>query len=197
MTIDYSRWLTPERLAVEEQLWAEGKFYERYAAGIKRLINEGAWIKGVVEFGAGTGWVPTALDDAGIVAYECVDINYDCINLAQRKNSHRDWVFFGVTDLRAVRVPTPDLACSFAVLKHFKLEEWQQLFVNLFSGASYALFTVATTTGPSCTDDAEFTHVRLSESDLAVAIAAAGHVELWRDYTDPEEPMIATRKVPA
>ncbi len=188
---DYADWLTKRRLREEEQLWATSKLYERYAAAIRRLVAERPGITAITEFGCGTGWVPTALDDLKL-PYTLVDRNPYCIRLAVNRNRERPWVKIRREEIRALDPVTP-LVCGFAVLKHFRLPEWQDLFVRLFSSATYGLFTIPI--AADCMDDGvEFTHTRVSEPFLAEALQLAGHRELWRDTTDPEEPLIATEK---
>lgn len=188
--MDYADWLTPERLEVEERLWARDKVYERYANGIRRLASQYP-IRNVVELGCGTGWVPTALDTLELADYACIDRNPGCLALARQKNAERAWVRVIDMDIRTAS-PVGGLVCSFAVLKHFRLPEWEGLFRRIFSGAEYGLFTMPIA-DRSMEDGVEFTHTWLSESDLAAALSAAGHVELWRDTTDVLEPIIATK----
>lgn len=191
---DYADWLTPERLAQEEQLWSRDKVYLRYAANIRRLLAQEHMVEYVIELGCGTGWVPTQLDETGILRYDAVDRNDGCLALAEQKNAdRRHWVHVVKAELRTVE-PSADLVCSFAVLKHFRLDEWHDLFVRWFRGARFAMFTVPIAT-ESKSDGYQHTHVWLSEAEVQQAIRDAGHEEMWRDWTDPLEPIIVTRKV--
>lgn len=196
MSQDYADWLTPARLEVEEQMWASVKAYKRYAATLHRLLaeqeHEPLPILGVVELGGGTGWVPTELDGAGILHYQLVDRYPGCLALAREKNQSRPWVQVVDREMRDV-APITDLVCSFGVLKHFSLAELPGLFVQWFSGARFGLFTIPIAT-EAHEDAYAFTHTWVSEALLAKMVAAAGHVELWRETTDALEPIIATRR---
>lgn len=197
MKLDYADWLTPARLTTEEGEWARGGLYQRYGAAIRRLLEQEPSIRTITEFGCGTGWVPTTLDDLAAVrdlSYTLVDRNPGCLQRAVHSNRDRAWVAVRASEIREL-APRADLVCGFAVLKHFRLDEWSSLFTQLYGRARFGLFTVAI--APASVDDGlEFTHVRLSEQDLADTLKRAHQVELWRDWSDPEEPLIATRRAP-
>lgn len=192
---DYADWLTPERLAVEERLWERDQVYVRYVAAIERLAAEHR-IRSIEEIGCGTGYVATALDALAerdpTFTYIGYDRNVGCLERARAKNVDRRWVSFQNCEIRTLS-PATDLVCGFAVLKHFRLAEWSELFTRLFRFARFGLFTIPIA-AESKDDGTEFTHVWLSEADLSAALARAGHVELWRDTTDNLEPIIATQK---
>jgi predicted RNA methylase len=191
--IDYADWLTPERLEIEEGHWASERMYERYAGAIRRLIRDGNDIRTILEFGAGTGWVPSVLDDLPLDKYVCVDRNPGCVAKAHQRNAQRvAWVQVRSMEIRDLR-PFPgeyDLVCGFAVLKHFRVEEWQQLFVQLFASSRFGLFSMPLARR-TVDDGIEHTHVLVTEEFLAQAITAAGHRELWRDVASLKEPIFA------
>lgn len=188
---DYADWLNPPRLQQEEKLWAAMKLYQRYAAAIVHLVESRPGITAITEFGGGTGWVPWELKLD--LPYTMVDRHSHCLKLAADRNATKAHVTIVKQDIRKLN-PTTPLVCGFAVLKHFRLTEWQELFINLFAGARYGLFTMPI--APANIDDGiEFTHTRVTEEFLADCIALAGHRELWRDRTDPEEPLIAMEKI--
>lgn len=194
---DYADWLTPERLAVEERLWERDQVYVRYVAAIEQLAVADTVFGSIVEFGCGTGYVATALDHLAKYDPDFRYIGYDrnegCLERARAKNANRRWASFVNREIRTLS-PDADLVCGFAVLKHFRLDEWPGLFARLFRFARNGLFTIPIA-AESKDDGTEFTHVWLSESDLSAALARAGHVELWRDTTDKVEPIIATRRL--
>lgn len=193
---DYADWLTPERLLFEEIQWEQVGFHHRYGAAIRRLLGEQPDVHTITEFGCGTGWVPSTLDDIAVarnLSYTLVDRNPECLRRSVQRNRERYWVAVRAAEIRELQ-PRADLVCGFAVLKHFRLHEWSSLFMQLFSRAQFGLFTVPIAAEP-IDDGIEFTHVRVSEAYLAVVLDLTGHEELWRDLTDPEEPLIATRRV--
>lgn len=187
---DYADWLTPVRLRREERAWKEVRLFEQYAAAVQRIVREHPDITAITEFGCGTGWVPSVLDLK--LPYTLIDRNRWCLRAARIRNAQRPWVQVVPHEIRTLD-PTTPLVCGFAVLKHFRLPEWQELFIRLFSGATYGLFTMPI--AKDCMDDGiEFTHTRITEEFLSDCLQLAGHRELWRDMKDPEEPLFATVK---
>jgi trans-aconitate methyltransferase len=189
---DYADWLTPERLVLEEQAWAQAGLHRRYAAALRQLVQEHG-VQTITELGCGTGWVPSELDGLG-VQYRGVDRNPHCLGYARRKNRLRAWVQFEEMELRHISPATDahGVVCAFAVLKHFRLDEWTPLFVQWFGAAAYAAFTIPIAPQPK-DDGTEFTHTWVSEEMLRDALQLAGHVELHRD-ADLIEPLIITRR---
>jgi SAM-dependent methyltransferase len=196
---DYSVWLTPERLAEEERLWAEVGIYQLYAAELLKVATaEGC--QSVLELGCGTGWVPMCLPE--MLHYVGVDSNPGCITLARSKNGDRNLSGergpnrrFLIEDIRKVVRPVGgfDMVCAFAVMKHFALAEWAEVLARrvLYHGR-VGLFTM--NVGESDVDDFEqgFPHTWVSAHTLAAAVGDAGHqiVEMELLYTG--ETMVRT-----
>lgn len=185
-TADYSVWLTPERLAVEEKLWAETAIYVRYAAELMRVVAEER-CKSVIEIGCGTGWVPTLLPAR--LDYVGVDANDGCLALAARKNPKRP---FMLGDVRSLDWPAGDAVCSFAVLKHFGLSEWSDVLAKVLSFGRVGLFTM--NVGPTDVDDFEqgFPHTWITRETLVSAIESAGHRLVSAQLMDTDETMVRT-----
>lgn len=195
--VDYADWLTPERLEAEEAQWETGKLYVRYGAAVRRILLS-QYITTVVEFGCGTGWVPTQLDDLAVersgFSYALIDRNPNCLARARARNLNRRWVEYSQLDIYDIK-PQAGLVCGFAVLKHLRLQGWRDVFVQLFKEAQFGLFTMPI--ADLCMDDGlEFPHVRLTKQYLYGCINAAGHRVLWRDRTDSEEPLYAIGRMP-
>jgi len=168
ITQDYSVWLDSFRLAREEQLWAESEMPHLYANRVRQVIEEHG-CRSVIELGCGTGWVPTLLP--GTVEYVGVDGNPECLQYARQKTTR----LFLHADIRGLRYPTQDLVCSFAVLKHFALEEWPAVLGKVLSHGRVGLFTM--NVGPGDRDDFNegFAHTWVSAVTLDRAVEACGH----------------------
>lgn len=199
---DYADWLTPERVEAEEVQWAEVAEYKRYGqalADVIALARETTSPVRVVELGCGTGWVPwwlhDGLDVGQHVVYEGVDRTEECLRRAEARCTRYPFgqVLFRNAELRTF-TPNAHVVCAFAVLKHFRLTEWQRLFVQWFGQAPYAVFTVPIARRPR-DDGTEFTHTWQNEESVQAALSAAGLRELWRDTTRPEEPLIVAGRV--
>ena len=191
---DYSEWLTPERLAVEEKAWTESP-HERHQADLVAGVCREHGVQTIVEFGCGTGWVPFFLGDCTDldVQYIGVDANGGCLHLAREKNPAR---LFVKSDVRHATVPQSDLAVSFAFLKHFHLSEWDAVLTRILSFGRFAVFsaTVGTTDRE---DDCEFPHVWVSRERLERVVHSAGHEIIgtpWSNQPDTEW-MVVTRRV--
>jgi SAM-dependent methyltransferase len=190
MKPDYSEFLTPDQLAVEEALWATCGLYPKYAGLLKQtieLLGARATKPTVIEIGCGTGWVPTLLPE--LVPYTGVDKNPRCLDLAREKNlAHRKWLNF---DVREFTLDFPrDIVASFAVLKHFSLSEWDSIFAKVLSFGHWAVFTLPVSHNkggislastpevqramPNYDDGVEFPHVHIGRTHLDLQIELAG-----------------------
>jgi len=185
---DYSEWLTPERLAEEERLWAEVAIYKLYAAETFKLVRS-LNLKALIEVGCGTGWLPTALPPT--LEYTGVDANAECLRLAQQKTTQ----LFVQADVRNFYWPERPLVVSFAMLKHFALFEWAEILGKVLALGRNALFTM--NVGASDEDDFQhgFPHTWVSDATLREAIRAAGHELVWATLLHTGETMVHTRRV--
>lgn len=183
---DYSTWLTPERLEIEERLWEGGlRTWPTFVAAIER-VQSAAAIRSVIEFGCGTGWVGAALPQ---LAYTGVDANAGCIAAAQQRNPGAQFIR---SDIRTVVAPAKDLACAFSVLKHFGLLEWDAILGTILGHGVHGLFSMRV--GSENTDDGtEFPHVQVTSARLESAVSAAGHAIQWTEALPWGEVMIATK----
>ncbi len=186
--MDYSEWLTPPRLAVEEKSWASYGVYKHYGAFICRLIQRYG-IENILEMGCGTGWVPTVLP--ADVEYKGVDANARCVGLARAKVKRR----FVVGDIRTFPKQDVDLVCSFAVLKHFAIGEWADVVGKLLQHGRWGLFSMPIT-GEDRDDLSQgFAHTMVSRATLEAAIMAGGHRLLFTEAVGKgTETMVATER---
>lgn len=167
MKPDYSAWLTPERLEVEELAWATCQYYRDFADAVMSTAARFG-IASVVEFGCGTGWVPSLLPS--YLTYTGIDANPGVIERAAVRNPQR---VFQLGDIRTAVPPAAGLGCSFSVLKHFGLDEWDAIVARVLY-TDYGLFTMPV--GLHTVDDGvEFPHVWVTEMRLRAAVKAAGH----------------------
>lgn len=193
--MDYADYLTPERVRREERAWARSQDYKRYATAVGQVI--GAMppdARQVIELGCGTGWVPYWLQvGLGVgeeVQYDGIDRQPECLRLARVRNqSFATRVRFHDRELRHFQPPPDALVCAFAVLKHFRLDEWEALFVQWFGEARYAVFSVPIADTPH-DDGTEFTHTWQSKATVQQALDRAGLRVLWWDDENAVEPII-------
>lgn len=190
---DYSVWLDKADLPEgnfnhELESWKRDKLYEVYAGEIDECMKQHAIYK-IFEMGCGAGLVPRALKKPPI-KYLGLDSNFKCVMEACGSNTLPTWLSFHCEDFRKFNLADKfDLACSFAVLKHFSLDEWQIILKKLLSYGHYGLFTL--NMSKSDMDDggvnpgATYHHIWVSEKTLYEAVLKAGHVvnsrkERWR-----------------
>ena len=182
---DFSAYLTGDRLAHEDAMWAETRYYERNAANIlaaARLFNFGDSFQ-LIELGCGSGWLPSALPSA--IAYVGVDSNPGVLALARGRNyPERRFI---ECDIRAFACPPADLVCSFAVLKHFGLGEWEDIFRRMLRLGACGLFNILTSDGEPFDDGTEFHRSRVTEATVARVVAEEGRVIARRETIDAVE----------
>ena len=172
---DYSVYLTPPRVAQEESDWAESKLYLRNAAQVMhaaRLFGLGERFH-LLELGCGSGWVPTALPDT--IVYGGIDHNAQLLVLAAAKNGHHR--MFYRSDLRVwPTAPAIDLVASFAVLKHFGLHEWADVFARMLSHGRHGVFNIqlGPPSRPAYDDGTEFHHTWIDERTVERCVRDAG-----------------------
>lgn len=140
---DYSEWLTTDRVGTEEAAWSASQLHMNYAAHIA-LMRTHFGIFSILELGCGSGWVPTQLTPD--IAYVGVDKNAELLAIARTKNissERRNFIQADIRDAELIRSwGSPDLVCSFAVLKHFSLDEFEKIFSGMLSISPRGLFSM-------------------------------------------------------
>lgn len=197
---DISQWYTPERVAVEEDVWATGEHYCENALRIYGACQVYG-LRTLIEFGCGTGWIPKALDPS-LIYVAGIDKNPHMLEYARKKNPNVRFICADIRDLD-VMVLSADLVCSFAVLKHFSLSEWPVILRKILSRGRYGLFNQHALPDDRAPFDAgtEWHSAWPQRCDILAAIAGAGHeVIAWDDsHVDPKvgapEAYITTRRV--
>jgi hypothetical protein len=172
---DFSEYLVGDRIAQEESGWARVRYYERNAAQVMaaaRMFGLGERFH-LLELGCGSGWVPTALPDT--IVYGGIDNNAQLLVLAAAKNGHHR--MFYRSDLRVwPTAPAIDLVASFAVLKHFGLHEWADVFTRMLSHGRHGVFNIqlCPPSRPAYDDGTEFHHTWIDEHMVERCVRGAG-----------------------
>src|SRR5579885_1977183 len=137
---DFSEYLVGEKLEKEERDWARTKHYERYAVLVRDILDVIEKPKPrVLELGCGSGWMPRAINRP--MYYLGIDKSKDLIDLCNSKNQGLQDINFVCEDLRLLGTLTDiDLCYSFAVLKHFGLHEWRNIFRSMIRFGEWGLF---------------------------------------------------------
>lgn len=171
---DYSEWLdnADNRISLEETAWAGAQLHMNYAAHIA-LMRTKFKIFNVVELGCGSGWVPTQFGPD--LRYVGVDKNISLLHMAEEKNlSSRQFVQADIRNTSFLKaLASPELVCSFAVLKHFSLEEFEFIFSGMLSLAPYGLFSV-NIANEVRDDGIDFHHIWVTKEWLAQIIDKNG-----------------------
>jgi SAM-dependent methyltransferase len=177
MLPDLCNWWTPERIAAEDAVWLRDQFYFDYAAKILDLAREHG-LNTVAEVGCGAGYVGECLQNTGI-EYTGYDGSALMIEYAKKKFPHLQ---FGVHNLRENPMDGDgfkpfDLVCSFAVIKHFHLTDWQYALKNTLKFGRSALVQIQLrTNGQSSVEDGvDVPHNWLNPDAVTAAVEAAGH----------------------
>lgn len=208
-TTDYSEWLTPERLEIEERLWAEVGIHSTYATeviaaayiGLQSYNRRNRELT-VLEVGCGTGWTAMRLHERlketeKALWYVGVDANEGCLRLARTK-SPGGFVQADIRTLAPTGDPETDLSsdvvCAFAVFKHFALAEWKDIVVRVLKLGRAGVFTM--NVGDQDLDDFSngFPHTWVSTLTLAQAVDAAGHTIVSMRMLETGETVVRTAK---
>ena len=192
---DYSAWLTPTRLAVEERLWndPQHRTWTHFVAHIVRMSKGIQPIGSIVEFGCGIGLVPMNLPAK--VRYVGIDANWHCIASAKARNPDRK-MFFSHGDIRKIGIVSTDfdLTCAFSVMKHFTETEWPEILRKLLSYGKRGLFSMRI--GETVVDDGtEFPHLQVTPQFCSQAIVDAGHQIVLVDPLPWGEVMVETCRI--
>lgn len=185
----YAEWLTPSRLKVEEEKWADSELrtWPIFVNWINWVLQDKN-VLSMIEFGCGTGWVAKAMPPD--LNYVGVDANPHCLAMAMEKNPGR---WFARDDIRIKQLHTFDLSCAFSVLKHFGLHEWDEVVGNVVGAGMVSLFSMPV--GPEEKDDGtEFPHVWVTPAHLQEAVLAAGHIVVRLEPIATGEHMVLTAK---
>lgn len=137
---DYTEYLTPERLAVEDESWGRTRHYARNGQAVIDMLERLDAPVDVVEFGAGTGWLARFVmrnAEGLIMNYTALDKHPDEVALARERigpiggfaieTDIRDWNPSGKLS---------ELTCAFAFLKHFSEQEWGTILRKILRCAS-------------------------------------------------------------
>lgn len=173
---DISEYYKGELADAEEKAWMAAKEYQRNLDFLKAVV-ERRGAKRVVELGCGSGFIPTGLP--ATVRYLGIDQNDTFLGWAKTKNPGRPFV---KADLRTV---TPawlkeknfapfDVVATFAVLKHFGLHEWDDIFKGFLGVAPVAVFDMSIT-DRDLDNGTDFHHVFVTRQHMLDLIHAAGH----------------------
>lgn len=176
---DYSEFLTEEKIAIEEVAWAVGMHNPKMAGLVEKVCTNHN-LTTVIEFGCGTGWVPSHLPMT--LDYIGVDKNPLCVQNAKKRNPLRTFI---QSDIREFSHPQRDLVCSLSVLKHFRPEEWKDIFTRIMKLGKYACFTMSI--GPKIVNDGtEFPHTYITREFLDECLAAANKKITYEENLTPD-----------
>lgn len=193
---DYSDWLTPERLVDIEKEWGQMDRSELIAEIMKHEP------KRVVEFCCGTGWIPFGLPlDVG---YLGLDSNPHCLKLAQEKNPTREFMQGDVRGFKGIKLRVPielsvDMALAFSCLKHFTLDEYDNVYGHILSAGDMTLCSVYLADEDREDKGFDFPHTAVSREHLERVVKAHGHeiinVLVMPPLVGSKEPLVLTRRI--
>lgn len=176
-------WLDEDKVKVEEAAWEANRWIHERQYSIVRSCIEDFKIQSIFEVGCGTGRLAKHIPDS--ISYMGFDINPRCISMARYRNPKKTFVN---ADIRR-NTPTIDydLAVSFAMFKHVRLEEWDETLKRLLSCAKFTV--ISQPFSPVDIDNGtEFVHVLVTEDHLRRVAEEAKCDILWikRDLLEAE-----------
>lgn len=177
---DYTEYLTPERLAVEDEAWSRTRHYARNGQAVLDALARLKYPGSVVEFGAGTGWLARYILPH-VTKYLGVEKHAAAVNLARERVRRSERATLLCSDVREFSVPprSYDVACAFAFLKHFGEPEWRVILRKLLSCAAHlAVFEVNVSSDGQLVDEnagrLPFPALRVLEGSVEAVLAEAG-----------------------
>ncbi len=175
---DISETYTPDRALQEEVSWLLDRPQEAHAKLLlPRLEKYG--IKSVLEVGCGSGILASLLPKG--MVYLGVDKNLWMVRKALTRNMARqETMNFVQADVRELEAPPGDLAMCWSFLKHFSLDEWDQIVAKVLAHGKYGCLEVQIT-DQDIDNGTEWHHVFVTRERLQGAIAAAGHMILEQE----------------
>lgn len=170
---DFSEYLVGDKLVKEETDWARTKHYEVYVSVLEqaRKLFKLPEAFTLLEVGCGSGWVPTMLSDS--ITYYGIDKSPELIELARQKNKEsRKFVQVDFRHFWPTATVKTHMVCSFAVLKHFGLHEWRDIFRRMLALAPYGVFSIQDTEGTPYDDGTEYHHIWVSDDMIWECVRA-------------------------
>ncbi len=144
-----------------EKEWLDKPQIHDFHAGVINNVIEKYNAIYLLEIGCGTGNVAKRLK--GFSAYNGIDLNKECIDIAKQKNPDMG---FGVYDIRYITWEGGfNLVFTFGFLKHFGLHEWSTIFQKVCSLGEYLVFDIPIAENTH-DDGTEYHHVWLSMEDI-------------------------------
>jgi len=173
---DLCDWWTRERIEEEEAVWQRDQFFVQYANDVRDFMRKHK-LKSVTELGCGSGHVAREL--ANEFSYRGYDGSKLMIEFAQE--IHPGFLF-KTLDIRLLPIPRikSDLVCSFAVLKHFSLQDWKEILTKMLSAGKYGMIQVQLRVrGFESIEDGffgdEVRHSWINIDEMCQAVVDAGH----------------------
>lgn len=190
---DYSEYLKkPGMMDFIEKSWLTDckEIHDSYGKVVNDTIKKFK-LKSVIEIGCGTGEVAKRL--IGFKVYDGIDQNENCVKLATEKNDLSK-IEFNRADIRKAELAKRDLVCSFGVLKHFGLHEWNEIFKKVCSLGDYLIFNMPIS-DKTHDDGKEFHHVWMEKKELEAEIIKNGFVIIQTTYYNMIEPIFICKRI--
>jgi len=181
---DVSAWFDHDDNALVEHInWITSNAAEKQLAFIQPRF-EAAALKSAVEFGSGSGRLAFAWAKANPqLIYDGIEKSqklYDLTVDPHISGLEAPWLNFHKGDVRDSAVlPTADCALAFAFMKHFSLDEWNDILAHVLMNGRYGAFDVQVA-GQDHDNGTHYHHVYVSETRLLEAVRLAGHEILDR-----------------
>jgi SAM-dependent methyltransferase len=165
---DFIEWWTPERIEAAVATWKEQKGHLEFSGWIRGVMRK-YHLSSVIELGCGAGF-----NGAELAEFDYLGTDGSPAMIAVAKE-HNPEGKYAVANIRNLEGRSAELSCSFAVLKHFNVEDQREILTKMLAaGRKYALIHIQVTDGPSINIPEDYNHTWLNRDDLADIITAAG-----------------------
>lgn len=186
---DYSEFLkTPGMLDYIENEWQRTIHLHKAQAEVINSINS----ESILEIGCATGNLAQFLNGR----YLGFDKNEDCVQIAANKNPDKTFKAGDIRNIRRTKNQSAQTVVAMAIMKHFGLEEWDEIMKKIISLAdSYVIFDMPI--AEETFDDGEkhgHHHVWMSTEDLMNRLDYLGLEVYERNDLNPVEPIFICLK---
>lgn len=138
-SLGFDKWLTPERLLIEEAHWGMEAVKHRGPHQNAGAVSEAMITFGgstILEYGCGTGWIPWLLREEYkqvIFSYHGIDNQELCLEVARERCPLDYWSKADI--LESIPVVGYDIVCTFSMMKHIPLGKWQEVWTKVQEAA--------------------------------------------------------------
>lgn len=190
---DYSDFLDQEGMLeyIESEWQKNSHIHKAQAELINKIVRDNK-INSLIEVGSSTGNLSRLLD---VSDYTGIDKNVKSVLRALEKNKDKRFYNLDIRVCKGIE-HRADLICAFAIMKHFGLHEWKDIFEILVSLSSNIVVIDVPISDKTFDDGEQYGHhhVWFSLEELKEIFKDLDLKIVQVDYSNPVEPVFVLKK---